>query len=449
MPDTHPAELIEGQYTCVRCRDIHHRSKFTMNEKEFVIDSMDEVLAQIPNDSPLVYVFNAMDFPMGINPEIFKHRNPRDLYFIMTKTDNLFLKSSGATHDYCKTFLNDYLGQKYRVPPENIFIASGKKRWRVKRLYEFIPNYSYFVGYTNCGKSTLIKSVKVAEELKKFPEYTNVKDFGKTDKLIDKTFAKIGPGISHLPGFTREIMPVYINGEKTIYDVPGFTSNKDLRNICQQLDSKAIAHMFRGKVAQKAGDYKSRYFTAKGPHVLSIEGIAFLELPANTMYQIRNVTDLKLHEFKNIAKVESVLQNIPPAMYPSFLLESKTPELSQLNKLYVPPFYGTIDLVLENIGYINIKPVGAKKTNDLIKVYLHPSVRAVIRQPIMEYINKTFTGRDDRGEPLPKADWVKKSTFDLKRYNNDEPFLSRLLTEDAVTTDCVVDENTKYDFWKE
>ena len=61
-----------------------------MNAKEFVIDELDKVLSTIPNDSPLVYVFSALDFPMGINPEIFEHRDPKDLYFIMTKLTTYF-----------------------------------------------------------------------------------------------------------------------------------------------------------------------------------------------------------------------------------------------------------------------------------------------------------------------------------------------------------------------
>lgn len=465
--DTNPAELLESDYTCIRCRDIHHRSKFTMNAKEFVIDELDKVLSTIPNDSPLVYVFSALDFPMGINPEIFEHRDPKDLYFIMTKTDNLFPKSSGSHHDYCKTFLNDYLGKKYNVPPENIFIGSGKKRWRVKRLYEFIPNYSYFIGHTNCGKSTLIKSIKVAEELKKFPGTSHKKDFGKTDKLIDKSFANVGPGVSHLPGFTRDIMPVYINGNKTIYDVPGFTSNTYLRNIYEKLDSKTIAHLFRGSLAQKKATYKSQYITVKGPNVLSIEGIGFLEFPENTMYQIRNSTDLKLHVFRDITKVESLLYDVPKSLYPVFLLQDQTPELSQFNRYLVPPFYGIVDLVLENIGYINIKPVGAKKTNSLVKFYLHPSINTIIRQPIMNYINKTFTGQDEKGNPLPKRDWNRLSTFYLSRYTNEDPFYSKLIP----TTKADVNEyeqvnsfvsngreynleyaltsDNKFDFWKE
>lgn len=474
LPDTNPAELLETDYTCIRCRDIHHRSKFIMNTKEFIIDELDEVISTIPKNSPLVYVFSALDFPMGINPEIFKYRNPKDLYFIMTKTDNLFIKSSGSNHDYCKIFLNDYLGKKYNVPPENIFIGSGKKRWRVKRLYEFIPNYSYFIGYTNCGKSTLIQSIKIAEELKKFPGSINhnKKDFGKNNKLIEKSFSKIGPGVSHLPGFTRDIMPIYINGNKTIYDVPGFTTNKQLRQIYENLDSKTISHLFKGNLAQKWGTYKSQYITIKGPNVLSIEGIGFLQLPENSMYQIRNATDLKLHIFKNIEKIESILNKVQPSLFPVFLLQDKTPELSQFNKSLIPPFHGIIDLVLENIGYINIKPVGAKKTNELIKFYLHPSINSIIRQPIMNFINKSFSGHDIKGQPLPKHEWNQYSTFHLNRYNNEDPFSSKLIPIDnnhnnnntkneyqqvnefvsrnkEYNPDYVLTSDNKFEFWKE
>ena len=33
-------------------------------------------------------------------------------------------------------------------------------------LYHFIPNYSYIIGDTNCGKSTLVKSLLINHHVK-------------------------------------------------------------------------------------------------------------------------------------------------------------------------------------------------------------------------------------------------------------------------------------------
>ena len=80
-------------------------------------------------------------------------------------------------------------------------------------------------------------------------------------------------------------------------------------------------------------------------------------------------------------------------------------ELRGYYKRYIiPPFYGTIDLVIKDIGYINIKPTGKKLTNELMVLYLHPSLEAIIRQPILNYIDpptpkKSPDGRI--GRPLP------------------------------------------------
>ena len=51
----------------------------------------------------------------------------------------------------------------------------------------------------------------------------------------------------------------------------------------------------------------------------------------------------------------------------------------------------------------------------------------------MNYINKTFTGQDEKGNPLPKRDWNRLSTFYLSRYTNEDPFYSKLIPTTKLT----------------
>ena len=87
--------------SCKRCNDVIYNSKTrsiydpsrdNLNKSEFPIPKLQQVLSTIPVDAPLVYVFSANDFPMGINKDIFQYRPPQQIYFVMTKSDILIPK---------------------------------------------------------------------------------------------------------------------------------------------------------------------------------------------------------------------------------------------------------------------------------------------------------------------------------------------------------------------
>lgn len=186
-------------------------------------------------------------------------------------------------------------------------------------LYHFIPNYSYIIGDTNCGKSTLVKSLLINhhvkhwkyEALQQRPDEKQSssaslknKDFKKLDRLIDSFSSKNGPGTSHIPGFTRDVVPVDIDGIKELFDVPGFTTNENLQDIFDKLNHKQIARITKGANTSKYGSLKSKFDTVKNGQVLSLNGVGYLQFPGqDSMYQIRNVTKFALHKFKNLEKL--------------------------------------------------------------------------------------------------------------------------------------------------
>lgn len=431
----------ETSVECMRCRNIQYQSSYKMTDENFPISEMEQVLQNLPRAStaPLVYLFNANDFPMGINPNIFKFRNPKDIYFIMTKTDNLVadiknkFNKSAILHEYTKTFVSDYLGIKYGVPKQNIFLSSSLKGWKLDELHRFIPDGSYIIGNTNCGKSTMIKSLMLNEELQNKKEQVRHVPFNTVSKIKDKFkqqfYQKVGPGVSYLPGFTRDIIPLNI-GLKTVYDVPGFSSSPKIHYLYESIKEPKIIHrLIKGEKTFAKGYNGAQYKSFKGPQVLCFEGLGYLQLPKDCLFQIRNVTNFKIHAFSNIDKAAKLAQNIPPSLANDFAIGNHS-LFSQFDKYLVPPFYGSIELVFENFGYIHIKPIGAKQSNELMKLYLYPGLQSIIRQPIINYITKTPTGFDKYGNALMKYDPVYKSEFALKRFRGGEeyqPLFSRLI----------------------
>ncbi|KAI5968914.1 GEP3 [Candida theae] len=451
-------EPDENSHDCIRCRQMTYNSSYEMDSENYPIDQLHHVLHNIPIEAPLVYLFSASDFPMGINPDVFQFRKPQDVYFVMTKTDKLIEKSKEASQNYTRQFIQDYLHIQYKVPRSHVFISSGKNNWSVKQLYHFIPNGAYIIGNTNCGKSTLIKSLLLDEELqrKKDQQLNSKADNVKLppslinkmkQKFVSSFLTKIGPGISYLPGFTRDIIPVEV-GLKLVYDVPGF--NTHFEKMHQLYDSfkspKDIHRLIKGASTFERGIYKSPYITIRGPQVVNFEGLGFLQLPKGGIYQLRNVTNLQTHVFSDILKTKKILQNgVPRALENKFAIDvsGKTIE-RDYEKFLVPPFYGTVDLVFENFGYLNLKPVGSKRTNELLKLYLYPGVNAILRDPITNYIAKTFSGKDKHGNVVDKSEYFKKSRFHLIRYKESHPICSQLCPLERKET-SEVDEGVDVD----
>ena len=83
------------------------------------------------------------------------------------------------------------------------------------------------------------------------------------DRLIDSFSSKNGPGTSHIPGFTRDVVPVDIDGIKELFDVPGFTTNENLQDIFDKLNHKQIARITKGANTSKYGSLKSKFDTVK------------------------------------------------------------------------------------------------------------------------------------------------------------------------------------------
>lgn len=441
--------------SCVRCRDALFRLKF--NPDEFPVESTESILSQVDPLGNIVHLVSAFDFPLTLNPSIFKFKETRDIKVIITKADLLFAHSKTA-NNYGLKFYRDYLFRKYGILPENVFLSSGKVDWNIKELLENLLDNSYFIGDVNVGKSTLIKSLLYGDQKfhlkrQKHQQLMSKKDRVKLEKEEDylinnadlsyskTTFkakklersreqnfkAKNGPGVSYMPAFTRGVIKFDLNNfGKTIYDVPGI--GLEDHGIYRWIkEPSAIKQLGKGTSVPRTGSYDSHYTTVKGGQIYTIGGLFYLRIPPELMVQVRNCINFEDVIFKNIEKSKQVIreQNGNNAIDNKILVTPETAD--NLVKYVFPPFYGNIDLVIKGIGHINIKPVGKYVTEgDPFVVYLPKGAEAVIRKPIMKYISKTIVGRDKKGNPLSKKHWVSKGVKEVHPYTG-EVFYSRLV----------------------
>ena len=457
---------------CVRCREAKFRSNFPRLTEEFPIESVEKVMTNIPPNSNLVYIINGQDFPMSIDTQIFKYTSSQSVKFVITKSDLLF-KTNALSFKYGLTFVQDYLHSKFKVPRENVFITSGKTDWNSKDLLKFIDNNSYIIGHANSGKSSIIKSLLFQikrQELskpKKLSKRELIKLQKQQDRMINDESVKVenvrksrkdkraeellkqrlGPGVSYVPGFTRGFIEIVLGDQydpnsKVIYDVPGFSNLNANNGICDLIATNKLKLLTKGVKVFDHGFYYSNYNTIKGNQCLTFGGINYLIPPADSIYQIRNCINAQYEIFKSFDTATEISTKLDqyPSIIGNFLTQHSKETIKELRRFIIPPHYGPIDLVFQNIGHINLIPTGSKQNNQPMILYLPKGVEAIIRQPITNYIAKSFTGRDANRNPLRKENYVSKSTFALRRYNNKEPFFSRLIPSEKYDNETIQTE---------
>lgn len=418
---------------------------------------MESVLARIDPLGSIVHVVNAFDFPLTVHPSVFKLHSPRAIKVVVTKCDLLFAHSKTA-NNYGLQFFRDYFGRKYGVLPENVFVSSGILDWNVAELLQGIPSDAYLIGDVNVGKSTLIKLLMYGDQkfARKFESrrqrtqlekeedmLINAGASGKTtfsdkrqQRRLEMQFkATNGPGVLHMPAFTRGVIRWDLpHTLKTVFDVPGIDDEE--HGLLQWVkDPVAVKQLVVGTKVHKTGAYDLRYFTLRAGSTCTFGGLLYLGVPLTTTVQVKNSLNVGEMVFRDIERACQVvaLAEINRAIAHKILVK---PELTaNLVKYVLPPFHGTVDLVIKGIGHINIKPVGPlpHENAEPFTVHLPRGAEAVLRRPISKYISKTLVGRDKRGNPLQKKDWITKGTKEVARYTGGK-FYSRLVpvTEDVT-----------------
>lgn len=431
-------EKPNAELECIRCRQVKFHSKFDSNE--FPIESPAKIMEKIPPWANLVYVISAQDFPMLLDSKVFEFWPAKQIQFVVTKAD-LFFENNKSAQDKGLRFFQDYLERTYKVPRDHVFVVSGRVNWGISTLLEQLKDDSFFVGSVNSGKSTLLQSLIYVDHLlkSKAPNAKRERDLQKIeDTLGYKARARQrikdlcdfktenGPGVSFMPGFTRNVLPYELSNNKTVFDVPGF-SGSESDKLHEILSPSAMKQLQKGVKFHKKGTYKSHYDTIKEGQTLTIGGLFFLTVPRDSMYRIKNMVNHPLYVFRDHEKAVSSWEDCAnlPALKDVFLADSCQ---TNLVKYEIPSFVGSIDLVFKNIGYINVTATGAMPEDmPPIIIYLPRQISACVREPIAKYLMKTLSGRDKNGNPLKKEKWVQLSTVEMKRYVGREPLSKDLI----------------------
>lgn len=209
-----------------------------------------ECLSQIPQDSTIFYVCDAMDFPMTLSPQLLK--NIPQAHFVVSRID-LVISHPNQEKKF-KEYVMDIFFGNLGVSPSRVHTVSTFRGWGLTKVAECLGWSNYFIGQANTGKTRLVQSlsgISATNSTWPVPFVTqNATNYNLGRKeLID------------MPSMPEA------QSKKGIFDI---VSTKYLRKICsgRRLFTNSNSHLATPKVTGKSGQ------------TISICGVVALELPS-------------------------------------------------------------------------------------------------------------------------------------------------------------------------
>ncbi|CAY68821.1 uncharacterized protein PAS_chr2-1_0213 [Komagataella phaffii GS115] len=358
-----------------------------------------KILDEIPSNANIVHVLSAVDFPLGLSKELVNRFKPTQITYVITKSDVFFPDKLGLQRTGAAYF-EDSLVKLVGADPRKVVLVSGKRNWGLKQLLSTLPRGpNYFLGMTNTGKSTLIRSI--------------------VGKDYSKKQTENGPGVSHLPSFTRKPMKFKMdNNSLELVDLPGYTApnggvykylkEENYRDI---LNVKQLKPLTSLKAYTETLPSKPKLFN--GVRVICIGGLVYIRPPKGVVLKQFSLVNLPSFMYSSLKKATSVIQAPPQALVNCSVVKEDSPD--ELVRYVIPPFYGLIDLVIQGVGFIKLLPTGARNTRELIEIFAPKDIQLMVRDSILKYVYKTHAEHDSTNNLLHKKNIKARGQTILRR----------------------------------
>ena len=100
------------------------------------------------------------------------------------------------------------------------------------------------------------------------------------------------------------------------------------------------------------------------------------------------------HEFSNVEKAisvsEEVLKNANHPLKKYFCLKHPYSDIKMFDRHVIPPFQGTVEIVIKDIGYFQVKPTGKYSFNGLYEIWVPKGIKVCIREPLAKLISTSY-----------------------------------------------------------
>lgn len=383
---------VESPPVCKRCNDALHQNKYDI--KDFSKISYKDILDGIPCQSNLLHVVSFPEFPLGLNYKLLKNKN-LNTSLVFTKADQVIPTKTILQKDV-PLFLKDFLKNQLNITSNKAIAISSIKNWNIETLYSVLKSRTYLFGDANAGKSTLVNSLikKYLGKRVVINKKGNVIENSKYEASNMKQYMKNNSaGVYHVPNMTRTLQAFDINS-KFVYDLPGYSLHMDntyLENIISKewLQRMRKTELFDDKKLKKK-HYTSFNGTENGA-CYTIGGTFFLVPPKKTINQIVKFIPGEPIEFANIDKALSVFNqcSTPDSEHPLKKycgIKNSVCNKNEFVRHILPPFQGSIEIVIKDIGYLLLRTTGAYEYKGLYEIWLPKGIDMCIREPLEKTI---------------------------------------------------------------
>lgn len=415
---------------CKRCLDLVDHG---------VIDiahyNLADIMKKIPKEAIVVNVMSLVDFPTACDSAVYKDRDPKSIYYFITGGD-YFYRIKEQIRNSGEQYVRGVLAKYMDADPEKVFLVSAKKGWYVRESFKKLPPGSvYLVGRSNAGKSSLIKKLIVTQENIKLDKNT-----AKTEINSERYLASLGinaPGVHLVPGFTRDMQKFDKIPGYTIYDTPGYIQADHglYKHILPELIRKEREYPQFSAEDHKI--YSSFKFKGKagydGNVLCSYGGVFFLQPPHGIVFQRANFFPYKTNQteyrYRNWHRAREANYKRTKANVGKFVLKKESFE--DMDRYVIPPFYGTVDIVIQDFGFFSLAPTSSPKdVSGLFQIWVPSNVRVILRDSIFKYLYKRHELYDKTGNVIKKSNIVKKGVSALQKITDDKLHFSELISAD-------------------
>lgn len=419
---------------CKRCSDLLYQNKY--NIKDFNSVSLPKIMENVPKQSRIMLMAPLNEFPFHINKSLLLNKNYKQT-LVLTKSDQLISKKyllPKILPQFFQSFFKVHLDVKDQFP---VVAISTKKKWNIATLLSMIGKESYLIGNANVGKSTLINlfirsylGFKMYFDRKgKLVKPKNLESI--TDNNMHSFIKDQEAGVSYVPNMTQSMQPYKIR-DRIIYDMPGYSDEHSKGDLTlESMINKDWLQRIRKTELQNHKRVKSKpystYTGSENGSVYTVGGFLYLKAPPHTINKITKYIPGEPKLFHDMDKALEVFQQClesdSTSTHPLEKYCGILPVLCNKNNFVrhiIPPFQGSIEIVLKDIGYMLVRPTGAYSFNGLYEIWVPKGVEVCIREPLertIEICNEHYLQDKSLSSLCPKDRPLISSTYPME---NDE-----------------------------
>ncbi|KAK9241139.1 hypothetical protein V1525DRAFT_453536 [Lipomyces kononenkoae] len=293
--------------------------------------------------------------------------------------------------------LGQRLQPRDKIQRADLHLVSSRVGWSIRKLFESLPDESYFIGYSNVGKSRLVQAL-----LDLNGQTIRDSKVSKSKFSQEKAGNESGPGASYLPGMTRSMMSYDVRAFgalKKMHDLPGIEDcNGKMWSIVKP---EAIKPLVKGRFYEP----KNReHMVVHHGQCLNVAGLILIEAPEIQIIAWTSIGQpglVKMYVNRDLERSMEVLKSTDPSLKLS--VRPDIPHEYELAGSFRIDGLGA-DIVVRGLGFVELRVSGRiPEGGALVRVHTPKGVNVTARKPIYEAIRNRATVRSsDRSSHITR-----------------------------------------------